>query len=93
MSNEIPRRLQELVRGQAGVVSRKQALAYGMSVGEINARLKFGRWRAVHRAVYVTHAGPLTRSAQLWAALLYAGQSARLSHESAAEVLGLADRP
>lgn len=92
MSSEIPRRLQELARGQAGVVSRKQALAFGMSVGEINARLKFGRWRAVHRAVYLIHAGPLTRNAQLWAAVLYAGPSARLSHETAAEILGLTDR-
>jgi hypothetical protein len=92
MSNEIPRPLQELARGQAGVVSRKQALACGMSAGEINARLKFGRWRAVHRAVYVTHGGPLTRNAQLWAAVLYAGRSARLSHETAAEVLGLTGR-
>lgn len=89
MSSEIPRPLQELARIQGGVVSREQALACGMSVGQINARIKSGRWRAVHRAVYSTHAGPLARNAQLWAAVLYAGRSARLSHETAAEVLGL----
>jgi hypothetical protein len=63
-----------------------------MSVGEINARVKFGRWRVVHRAIYLTHVGQLTRNAQLWAAVLYAGRSARLSHETAAEILGLTDR-
>jgi hypothetical protein len=93
MSDEIPRRLDELARNQAGVVSRKQALDCGVSVGQINARIKFGRWRPVHRAVYSTHGGPLTRNARLWAAVLYAGRSARLSHETAAEVLGLTDRP
>lgn len=74
---------------QAGVVSRQQAIKAGMSVGEIDARLKFGRWRALHRGVYATFTGPLKRDAQLWAAVLYAGQGARLSHETAAEILGL----
>ena len=92
MSGEIPRQLQELAGNQAGIVSRKQALNCGMSIGQINARIKFGRWRAVQRAVYSIHDGPLTRNAQLWAAVLYAGRSARLSHETAAEVLGLAGR-
>jgi hypothetical protein len=63
-----------------------------MSAGEIDARIKFGRWRLLHRGVYVTFTGPLSRAAQLWAAVLYAGQGARLSHETAAEILGLADR-
>lgn len=63
-----------------------------MSVGEINARLRFGRWSVVHRAIYSTRTGPLTRGALLWGAVLYAGRSARLSHETAAEVIGLTDR-
>lgn len=88
----MPSRLRELAREQGGVVSRAQALRCGMSAGEINARVKFGRWRAVHRAVYLTNAGALTRNAQLWAAVLYAGRGARLSHETAAEVLGLTGR-
>jgi hypothetical protein len=33
------------------------------------------------------------RSAQLWAAVLYAGPGALLSHETAAEIVGLADKP
>ncbi|HEY1822561.1 MAG TPA: hypothetical protein VGG83_21760 [Trebonia sp.] len=92
MSRETPRSLQELARVQGGVVSRRQALKSGMSVGEIDARVKFGRWRLVYRAVYATFTGPLRREAQLWAAVLYAGRGARLSHETAAEILGLTDR-
>lgn len=91
MSSEIPRDLQGLARKQGGVVSRRQALNSGMSAGEITAKIKFGRWRVAYRGVYVTFTGPLKRNGQLWAAVLYAGQGARLSHESAAEVIGLTD--
>jgi hypothetical protein len=74
---------------QAGVVSRQQAIKSGMSAGEIRARIKFGRWRVLHRGVYATFTGSLTRDAQLWAAVIYAGPGARLSHETAAEIVGL----
>ena len=43
--------------------------------------------------MYATFTGPVNRNAQLWAALLYAGPGAVLSHETAAEVDGLVDRP
>jgi hypothetical protein len=63
-----------------------------MHAGAIDARLRSGRWQALYRAVYVTHDGPVARNAELWAAVLYAGQGARLSHETAAEVIGLTDQ-
>jgi hypothetical protein len=66
-----------------------QAIKSGMSVGEIDAKVRFGRWRIIHRGVYATFTGPPARDAQLWAAVLYAGRGARLSHETAAEILGL----
>jgi hypothetical protein len=40
----------------------------------------------------VTFTGPVTRETQLWAAVLYAGQGAQRSHETAAEIHHLADR-
>jgi hypothetical protein len=92
VSSEIPRLLRELAREQAGLVSRQQALKCGMSVGAIYAWIKSGRWRIRYRGVYLTFTGPLARNAELWAAVLYAGNEARLSHETAAEVLGLTDR-
>lgn len=88
----MPRRLQELARNQADVVSRQQARTSGMSAGAIDARIRFGWWRAAHRGIYITYNGPLRRGTQLWAAVLYAGQGARLSHETAAEIIGLTDR-
>jgi len=92
MSGANTDQLQVLAHYQAGMVSRRQALDCGMSPGMIDTKIHTGRWRAVHRGVYVTHDGPLTRSAQLWAAVLSVGRSARLSHESAAEALGLTDK-
>lgn len=92
MSQQASRRVRELAREQAGVVSRQQALKAGMSVGEIYAKVKSGRWSAEHRGVYRTFTGPTERDARLWAAVLYVGAGARLSHGTAAELNGLTDR-
>jgi hypothetical protein len=42
--------------------------------------------------VYATFTGAMTRNAWLWAAVLYAGNGAQLSHQTAAELLGLTDQ-
>lgn len=93
MGNEIPRILSELARLQAGVVARQQALRAGVSSSMIVSKVEHGRWRQIHRGVYATFTGPLTREAQMWAAVLYAGKGAQLSHQTAAELNGLSDRP
>ena len=83
----------ELARWQAGLVTRGQALRAGLTSNAITSNWLFhARWTQVHRGVYVTFTGPITREAQLWAAVLYAGPGARLSHETAAEIIRLADR-
>lgn len=89
----MPAKLRAIAELQAGVISRKQAIAKGMSPGEIDARLKFKRWRPLYRGVYAAFTGPLPRQAQLWAAVLYAGDGAVLSYESAGELQGLVDKP
>jgi hypothetical protein len=93
MGDVIPQTLRGLGRDQAGVVTRQQALAAGMSHGAIVAKIRFGRWQRVHAGVYATFTGPMTRDAQLWAAVLAAGPSAQLSHQTAAEINRLTDRP
>jgi hypothetical protein len=92
MSNDIPPGLGDGARFQAGVVSRQQALRSGMSRSAITSKVKRGRWRQIYPGVYVTFSGPVGRDAQLWAAVLYAGKGAQLSHETAAEVNGLTER-
>jgi predicted transcriptional regulator of viral defense system len=92
MSNDIPPGLGDAARFQAGVVSRQQALRSGLSRSAITSKVKCGRWRQVYPGVYATFSGPVGRDAQLWAAVLYAGKGAQLSHETAAEVNGLTER-
>jgi hypothetical protein len=82
-----------LLDAQRGIVDRRQALALGFTVSRIEHRLSSGKWRRVHGGVYATFSGPLSREARLWAAVRRAGDGAMLSHETAAEVQGLVDRP
>ncbi len=64
----------------------------GMSPDAVKWAVRRGAWRAAYPGVYVTFTGLASRRAQLWAALLHAGEGAVLSHETAAELNGLADR-
>ncbi len=82
-----------LLRYQAGVVTRAQAHRSGLSDGAIDHRVATGRWQRVYPGVYVTFSGPVSREARLWAAVLYAGPDAVLSHETAAELQRLLDKP
>jgi very-short-patch-repair endonuclease len=47
----------------------------------------------MHSGVYATFSGEPSRLATLWAAILYAGPGALLSHQTAAELWKLADSP
>jgi hypothetical protein len=82
----------EVVRGQAGIITRYQAIAVGHSTATVRARLDSGRWQRIFTGVYATFSGPLPRHSLLWAAVLRAGPGAALSHETAAELAGLVDR-
>jgi hypothetical protein len=93
MDSELPSTLRNLARYQSGVVSRSQALRAGLSTDMIKFRIRSGRWQPAHRGVYLTFTGSPGHSAQLWAALLGAGPGAILSHETAAELQRLSDRP
>jgi hypothetical protein len=93
MSDKLPADLRDQARWQAGVVTREQALRAGISRNAVVSKLRHGSWLQVYRGVYATFTGPIGRDAELWAAVLYAGSGARLSHETAAELIHLRDRP
>ena len=58
----------------------------------IDSKVRHGLWQQVHLGVYATFTGVVEWDARLWAAVLYAGPGALLSHETAAEVLRLTDQ-
>ena len=93
MDSELPPTLRNLAWQQKGVVSRSQALRAGLSSDMIKFRLHSGRWQPVYPGIYLTFTGAPGRGAQLWAALLGAGPGAVLSHETAAELQRLCDKP
>jgi hypothetical protein len=65
----------------------------GVSSRHMQDLVRRGRWQRLHFGVYATFTGEPPRSALLWAAVLRAGPRAILSHETAAELDGLTDRP
>lgn len=78
-----------LAEGQAGVVSRSQLYAYGISRGEVRANLRAGRWQALGRHCIVVHTGPLTTQQRWWSAVLEGGPRAFLDGASALIASGL----
>jgi hypothetical protein len=83
----------ELAARQSGVLAGRQLTRAGVTKSAINSKLRIGRWQPMYRGVYATFSGEPTRLAQLWAAVLCAGPGAMLSHQTAAELARLADRP
>src|SRR5580692_8307659 len=82
-----------LLDAQSGIADRAQARHAGFSKRAVRHRLESGKWRRIHHGVYVTFTGKVEREQRLWAALRRAGPGAMLSHETAAEVHGLTDKP
>jgi hypothetical protein len=93
MSLTVPKLCDELAQSQEGVISRQQALQNGMPPDVIDWLVRSGRWQVLQRGVYSVFTGPPSRQASLWAALHRAGSGAALSHQTAAELFKLLDRP
>jgi hypothetical protein len=93
MARQLPAEARSLLGQQAGVITRTQALAAGISRHAIYARLETERWQRLHPGVYVGYSGPLTRMSMMWAAVLAAGPGAMLCYRTAAELHGLLEAP
>jgi hypothetical protein len=91
MPKELPPDCAELLAAQGYVITNAQCGRSGLSAAATRNRLRYGDWQRLHRGVYASFTGNPAREARLWAALLRAGPDAVLSHQSAAELYGLAD--
>jgi hypothetical protein len=79
-----------LVREQHGVISHAQLVAFRLSPKAIRHRLRTGRLHSLQfPGVYAVGRRELTREGLWMAAVLASGKGAALSHESAAQLLGI----
>lgn len=77
------RDLDELLLEQCGLITPIQAGARGLSRKAVQHRVLAGKWQRVHPGVYGSWTGTLDTEQRIWAASLYAGKDAVVSHESA----------
>ena len=80
-----------LARFQHGLVTRRQLLELGASLGQLQRWLESGRLEVVHPGVYRLAGSPRTWEQSLMAAVLAAGEEAAASHRSAARLWRLLD--
>ncbi len=85
--------LESLLSIQAGVISREQALARGMSRDAVDHRLRTRRWRPLHPRVYLVDGHRYNDEARVRAAVLWAGAGAVLCGTAAAWWHGMTDEP
>lgn len=74
------------MKGQHGVVARRQLLALGFSAKAIEHRIASGRLRQLWPGVYVVGRPEVSERGRWMAAVLACGPKAMLSHHSAAEL-------
>ncbi|MGH3616006.1 MAG: DUF559 domain-containing protein [Pseudonocardia sp.] len=77
---------------QAGVISRAQAIAAGMSADAVDHRLRTRRWRPLHPRVYLVGGHRYDDEVRVRAAVLWAGDGAVLSGAAAAWWHGMVER-
>ena len=68
--------IHDLISRQAGLISRRQALAHGLTVGDIQRLQRRREWARVFPGVYINHTGPFSESQREWAAILLHRQAA-----------------
>lgn len=78
--------LEALMHEQDGLITRRQVLEEGGSVGLIQRHLRRNEWSVIHPGAYVSHTGAPTDEELRMAAVLYAspaalaGESALIAH-------------
>jgi len=86
-------RVNLLAARQHGLVSRRQALAYGMTGHQVENRVATGRWLPLRRGVYSLAGAPAGYEQSVHAACLAVGLLAVASHLTAGVVWGLTVPP
>ncbi|MGH9042727.1 MAG: type IV toxin-antitoxin system AbiEi family antitoxin domain-containing protein [Acidimicrobiia bacterium] len=82
-----------LAAHQCGAISRRQAIAAGLTSKQVRARVESGRWRRVLPGVYVIAGAPSSWEQDAMVPLLAGPAGTVLSHLTAAAMVGLCDPP
>ena len=85
----VPAVVTHLARAQAGVLTRAQLRAGGVTAARIESALEARRWRTFGRTVVVLHNGALSTTQRHWVAVLLLSKPAALAGLSAAAAAGL----
>lgn len=85
--------LRPLAVAQAGVVSREQAVAHGVSARTIERLVREQQWRRLDHGVFLTLDDQPSFEARGWAGVLIGGDGARLASTAAGHLQGLVDDP
>jgi hypothetical protein len=88
----IHRRMATLAARQYGIVTREQLTELGYDEPMVQAALRAGRLQAWHREVFAVGHGGLSPHGLCQAALLFRGEGALISHQSAIWLWGLERR-
>lgn len=89
--DRVSRRLVFIASVQGGVITREQAMEYGMTSAQVRAMVETGRWRRLARGVYATDLPVWEQLA--WAGLLQAGEGACLGGSAAGYLYGINGQP
>ena len=82
-------RAARLAARRHGLITLPQALAVGLTTDQIQHRTRTGRWEIVGRAVYRIAGAPASTHQEGLAAVLSAGPTALVSHQSALALVGV----
>jgi very-short-patch-repair endonuclease len=85
--------IDSLLARQAGIISRRQALAAGLSRDAVDHRVRVRRWVPLHPQVYLVVGHRRDDEVAVRGATLWGGDGAVLSGEAAAWWQGLVERP
>ena len=85
--------IEGVLRRQAGVISRAQAISGGLTAAQVDRRVATGRWEVLHPGVYLAAEHEHTMEARVRAAALRAGEPATVTGVAAAWWHGLWPQP
>jgi hypothetical protein len=85
-ATELDAAVTELAVVQAGVFARRQVVELGATPGQIEHRLRSGRWEVLRPRVYRVGGAPPSSDQDAMAAVLWGGAGALASHATAARL-------